>query len=291
MVILAVMPADRAAALRAERLEPPFERLKALHTPKRPPRPGDWLAERHEDGQSFAEFARSLPLVPTAARRAIYLQPIGDFSDAQRRVVALTADYVERFFGLPVRTREALPLAAVPAQARRRHPTWGIEQLRTTYLLDLLAAHRSDDALGLLGLTAQDLYPADDWNFVFGQALPRERVGVWSLYRNGDPSASPSEFRLCLRRTLTTAVHELAHLFGIAHCIAWECVMNGSNNAAEKDARPLWLCPTDLQKLCLATGYDPRTHFERLAEFAAANGFAEEAAYFERAREIVAGAK
>ena len=67
--------------------------------------------------------------------------------------------------------------------------------------------------------------------------------------------------------------------------------MNGSNNAAEKDARPLWFCPTDLQKLCLATGYDPRTHFERLAEFAAANGFAEEAAYFERAREIVAGAK
>jgi len=64
-----VMPADRAAALRAERLEPPFERLKALHTPKRPPRPGDWLAEHHEDGQSFAEFARSLPLVPTAARR------------------------------------------------------------------------------------------------------------------------------------------------------------------------------------------------------------------------------
>ena len=290
MLILAVMPADRAAALRAERLEPPFERLKVLHTPKRPSRPGDWLAEHHEDGQSFAEFARSLPLVPTAARRTIYLQPIGDFSDAQRRVVALTADYVERFFGLPVRTREALPLAAIPAHARRRHPAWGIQQLRTTYLLDLLAAHRPADALAVLGLTAQDLYPAEDWNFVFGQALPAERVGVWSLHRNGDPSASPSEFRQCLRRTLTTAVHELAHLFGIAHCIAWECVMNGSNNVAEKDARPLWLCPTDLQKLSLATGYDPKTHLERLAEFAAANGFAEEAAWLQRAREVVAGA-
>jgi hypothetical protein len=67
--------------------------------------------------------------------------------------------------------------------------------------------------------------------------------------------------------------------------------MNGSNNAAEKDARPLWLCPTDLQKLCLATGYDPRTHFERLAVFAAKNGFAEERAFFERAREVLAGAQ
>ena len=206
-------------------------------------------------------------------------------------MVALTADYVERFFGLPVRMRETLPLVAIPSHARRRHPAWGIQQLRTTDLLDLLAAHRPADALAVLGLTAQDLYPAEDWNFVFGQALPAEQVGVWSLYRNGDPSASPSEFRLCLRHTLTTAVHELAHLFGIAHCIAWECVMNGSNNVAEKDARPLWLCPTDLQKLSLATGYDPKTHLARLAGFAAANGFAEEAAWLARAREIVAGAR
>jgi hypothetical protein len=45
-----------------------------------------------------------------------------------------------------------------------------------------------------------------------------------------------------------------------------------------------------LQKLCLAGGYDPKTHLERLAEFAAAHGFAEEAAWFQRAREVVAGA-
>ena len=112
MLILAVMPADRAAALRAERLEPPFERLKALHTPKRPPRPGDWLAEHHEDGQSFAEFARSLPLVPTAAVRTISLQPIGDFSDAQRRVVALTADYARAALAeLPVQNLRSWPPA------------------------------------------------------------------------------------------------------------------------------------------------------------------------------------
>jgi archaemetzincin len=284
------MPPGRAAELRAEPLEPPFERLEVLHTPKRAPRPGDWLAEHPEDGQSFAEFARSLPLV-AAARRRIYLQPIGEFSDPQRRVIALAADYVDRFFALPLTTWEALPLDAIPPLARRRHPAWGNEQLRTTYLLHLLVARRPDDAGAVLGLTTEDLYPADDWNFVFGQALPAERVGVWSLYRNGNPSASASEFQLCLRRTITTAAHELAHLFGIAHCIAWECLMNGSNNAAEKDARPMWLCPTDLQKLHLATGYEPGKHFARLAEFAAANGFVDESAWFERAREIVSGAK
>src|SRR6266852_7569717 len=126
MLIPAAMPSDRAAALRAERLDPPFERLRALHTPKRPPRPGDWLAERHEDVQSPAEFARSLPLVPTAARRAIYLQPIGDFSDAQRRVVAVPQ---WRSFRLAVRVpplpaphaHDGGPRACAPVRHRPLH--------------------------------------------------------------------------------------------------------------------------------------------------------------------------
>src|SRR5882672_235932 len=138
MLILAVMPVDRAAALRAERLEPPFERLKALHTPKRPPRPGDWLAEHHEAGQSFAEFARSLPLAPTAAR---YLcrtcgpglprsSAGGLTSSANRRDLRpapLDPDQLRRTPGssAPARTTARSRLADTrgrAASSRRRHP-------------------------------------------------------------------------------------------------------------------------------------------------------------------------
>jgi archaemetzincin len=58
----------------------------------------------------------------------------------------------------------------------------------STYILrEVLEPERPADALAYLALTASDLWPRKGWNFVFGQANLRKRVGVWSLYRNGDP--------------------------------------------------------------------------------------------------------
>ena len=139
----------------------------------------------------------------------------------------------------------------MPPTARRR------DQILTTWVLDQLARQRPDDALALIALTAVDLYPDPSWNFVFGQASLTERVGVWSLWRNGTPGSA--EY---LRRTIMTAAHELTHMLGVQHCTAWECLMNGSNHQAEKDARPLALCPHDLAKLCIALGGCDPSPFE-----------------------------
>src|SRR5205814_332705 len=167
-----------------------------------------------------------------------------DFTAAQEETVRLTAEYIERFFGLPVKQIDPVPLGRVPAIARRTR--FGHEQILTSYVLRELL-HPSTDALAAIALTASDLYPDPAWNFVFGQASLTDRVGVWSIFRNGEPRDP-----LFLRRTLQTAVHELSHMLGIEHCIAYECLMNGSNHQAEKDARPLWLCPLCLAKLCAA---------------------------------------
>lgn len=276
----------RARQLRAERLEPPFERLKALHRPKVPPRQGDWLQAHREQGQSVAEYRNARPVRPERERSTLYLQPIGDFSEAQREVVRKTRDYLERFFGLRAVLKQPLPLSAIPASARRVHPAWGIPQVLTTYILEeVLLPRRPVDAVAFLALTAEDLYPDPSWNFVFGQASLRERVGVWSLYRNGDPGESREAFRLCLERTLKTASHEIGHMLGIQHCVAYECLMNGSNHRAEADARPLALCPADLEKLCWNVGDDPVARFGRLAEFASENGL--DASYAEQARAVM----
>lgn len=89
---------------------------------------------------------------------------------------------------------------------------------------------RPDDALAYLALTASDLWPGDGWNFVFGQANLRQRVGVWFIYRNGDPAQGEHAFRLCLRRTLAMATHEAGHVLTMKHCIAFACLMHGSNH-------------------------------------------------------------
>ncbi len=79
----------------------------------------------------------------------------------------------------------------------------------------------------------EDLYPDPRWNFVFGQASLRDHVGVFSFARY-DPvfygeSRSSRYQELLLWRSAKVLVHEVAHMFSLAHCIYYECVMNGSN--------------------------------------------------------------
>jgi archaemetzincin len=275
----------RAAELRGECLEAPFEALKALHVAKRPARPGDWLHAHREVGQTAAAYQRSRPVRPGRRWKAFDLQPLGDFSAGQGRLVTLTADYVGRFFGLPVRVLDPLPLASVPAWARRVHPAWNVEQVLTGYLLDeVLIPRRPRDSVGMVALTNVDLYPDASWDFVFGQASMGERVGVWSLFRAGELDNGPQAFRVGLRRTISTAAHEVGHMLSMPHCIAYECALNGSNHREEADARPLDLCPVCLQKLAWNVGCDPEERLERLVAFVREHGLHDDAEALERTR-------
>lgn len=261
--------------------------MRVLHAPKRPPGPEDWLSTRRERGQSLSAYRAAGPVRPDGAGRVLLLQPLGPFSEAQAEVAEAVRAWIAAFTGLTVRRLPGLPLSVVPDHARRRHPTWGMEQLHTRHLLEqLLRPRRPPEALALLAYTASDLYPDPDWNFVFGQASLGARVGVWSLYRAGDPVA---DRRRCFARAAATAVHEVGHVLSMAHCTAWECVMNGSNGRAEADARPPWLCPTCLAKLCWNLGIDPTARFRRLRGLAEGEGLVRASAYYEAALTLLRG--
>lgn len=257
----------RPEVLRREKLPPDFEVLNAFAVRKKKPGPHDWLAQHREDGQSYAEWQSVEHVRVTPERRYIYLQPLGSFSPAQQKVVDETADYVERYFGVPVRMKEPLPMSLVPAWAKRSNPNEGQRQLLTQWVLSELVQRRPDDALAYIALTPVDLYPEESWNFVYGQATLQHRVGVWSMWRFGDPAKSDKAFGETLHRTISTSVHELGHMLTIAHCIAWECVMNGINHDEEAMAAPLEPCPADLAKLCEATDCDLQERYDALIEF------------------------
>jgi archaemetzincin len=261
----------------------PFARLTPLHAPLAQPKPGEWLWHHQEPGQTFSEYTRSDPVKPDAQRRVLYIQPLGTFSGAQQRILNRTAEYMHLYFGLPVTKLKTLSLDIIPRKARRKHPSWGMDQILSTYVLDQVLIRRVPrDAVAVLALTASDLWPGEGWNFVFGQASLKSRVGVWSIYRNGDPEAGEAAFRLCLRRTLKTATHETGHMFSMLHCTAYECNMCGSNHRVESDRHPLWLCPVCLAKLTWATRAEPIPRYQRLAAFCTENGFTEEAEFFRR---------
>jgi len=270
------------------RLKAAIEAVKSLHTPMGEPLPGDWLTTYREDGQTFDEYLRSKQTLPSGKRGVLYVQPLGAFNDTQRKVIALTAKYMEAFFNLPVKLQSEKPLPVIPERARRIHPTWGDQQILTDYLLmEVLRPTLPDDAHALIAFTASDLYPGEEMNFVFGQASLSERVGVWSLYRLGAPDKSADDYRIFLLRTLKIATHETGHMFSFLHCTKYECNMNGTNHLGETDRHPLDACPECMAKICLATNYNPRARYERLAAFCRGQGLTREQQLFEKGAEAV----
>lgn len=258
--------------------------LIPLHERAGPPAAGDWLAEHEESGQTFAEYLDEVPVPADGSRHTIYVRPIGSFDAARQRVLDDTVVALCHWFGLAVVVEPAVSLADIPAEAQRRFPHGDWLQLHTGYLMRrVLRPGLPADAACRIGFVSADLWPGDGWNYVFGEASLRERIGVWSIYRNSDPGESPAAFRQCLLRTVKTATHELGHMLGMRHCIAWQCNLAGANHQQESDRQPWRLCPECLPKLLWATGVDGAARFRALAGWSRDHGLADEQAWFERA--------
>lgn len=56
-------------------------------------------------------------------------------------------------------------------------------------------------------------------------------------------------------------------MFGLDHCIYYECVMNGSDSIEESDSQPLFLCPICLRKLQKVIKFDFEKMYISLLEF------------------------
>jgi len=256
------------------------------------PGPNDWLAVHPEPGQSFEQFVRAGPNRPDKKRNILYLQPLGEFREgAAPRVEALRV-YAAAYFAMEVRTLPSLSLET-QSITTRRNATTGNRQLLTTDILTVLKKRIADDAFCLLGITMEDLFPEPSWNFVFGQASLRERVGVYSFARY-DPAfygelRGRDYVKTLLRRSCRVLVHETGHMFGLAHCVYFRCVFNGSNHLDESDARPMHECPVDLRKLHHSIGFDVPQRYASLYRFYRKAGFEEEAAWTRQRLERIVG--
>ncbi len=267
----------------AERLQPVIERFRPLGAPLGEPGPMDWRATHNDPKQTFKQYLRSRPVRPRGRRDTIYVQPLGEFTEQERKIVELTTAFLSAYFNCEVKVRNDLDASIIPPHKRRFRAEMGREQVLTTYVLrDVLKPRLPEDGAAIIALTAMDLWPGKGWNFVFGQASLKERVGVWSLSRFGDPEESEEAFRRCLLRTLKVASHETGHMFSLPHCVLYECNMNGSNNLRETDRHPLALCAECNAKVCWATRANPLKRCRSLELFCRTHGLEEEADRYER---------
>lgn len=277
-------PMDTIDVAHATTLRAAIKKLAPLHQLPAKPGPNDWLASHEEDGQSFEEYLESRPIRPTKERNKLYVLPLGSFDNRAAEIITESANFMSLYFQIPVVLMKTESLEQVPEHAKRKNPNNGVEQLLSTWVLDkYLKPQLPDDALAMIAFTSIDLWPGRGWNFVFGQASLRGRVGVWSMARNGDPNIDEKSYLLCLTRTLKTATHETGHMLSIAHCTAWSCNMAGSNNQEESDQHPLYLCPECVAKVCWSTGSDLSKRYNELLAFTQKHQLSESADFYLRA--------
>ena len=244
-----------------------FDQIEKNDTQLAKPVEGDWLYSHKEKGQSFDQFINSKHIVPTGESNIIYIRPIGNFNSLQNKQIELLRQYLEIFFQLKTKTLETVSNDVIPESARRI----GYEnnqQFLAGYILDnVLKKDKPLNRIALMGLTEVDLYPKPEWNFVFGLASYRDKVGVSSIYRLQDGKLTSENFNLCLSRLLKISSHEIGHMFGLHHCITADCVMNGSNSMSETDKSSIRLCSVCQRKLNSGIKYDNKKRLTELEKY------------------------
>ena len=136
--------------------------------------------------------------------------------------------------GMDVRIAKQRPLPQEAFDSRR-------QQYRAD---DFLRIARNEPGDRVLAVTNCDLY-ADNLNFVFGLAESFGKYAAISLCRLRI-GVDDEKFRL---RAVKEAVHELGHMFGLAHCARRSCVMVFSNTLGDTDRKETNWCEGCQRKL------------------------------------------
>ena len=228
------------------------------------PKPGEWLADHPEKGQTFEEYSKLKPMKPGKDRNKIYILPMGDFTEQESKIVNLTVEYIRLFYGIETIRMETIKDDLVPKDKRRMNEE-GKEQLDASFLLHkIIPDLKPEDGLVVMVLTSKDLYPKPSWNFVFGLATYSDGIGITSIARY-DPNNK--DYAIGLRRAIKTSAHEIGHMFKMRHCTHAMCVMNGVNSLSEDDQKPNTLCSVCLKKMAWNLGLNNKERFKRLISF------------------------
>jgi archaemetzincin len=163
----------------------------------------------------------------------IGVAPFGKVSDAALRGVAA---YIQTHLNL-----EAHILS--PFQ----DPAYAYDQKRGQYnaaiILKALNSMPFDEGVDkVICVMDVDLF-IPIFTHVLGEANEGGRYALASLYRLGKATDRlPASFDQIIERLVKVAVHELGHLFNMAHCLNTQCLMHYSGNLADLDRTSLTFC-------------------------------------------------
>ena len=236
------------------RMKKALKIITPLFDPIPKPGPSDWLADHDEDGQTYEAYISQRKNYVDETRNVIYIQPLEDIN---KEFVEKLSKFTQAYYhGLKVKIRKVVHLENLEVDNRKNEQIGKI-QYNATQILRELEGKLPTDSYCMIAICMSDLYPRDEWNYVFGLASIKNRTGVFSFARyqetffddEDEQETKLIENSQLLWRSSKVMVHEIGHMFGLRHCIYFNCVMNGSNNLEENDRKPIFMCPVCIRKL------------------------------------------
>jgi archaemetzincin len=198
------------------------ENIENFHKEIAIPRSSDWLWEHVEKGLSYKVYITGINTSPSKSHNVIYIQNL----DNNMEESFLTDRMLEHM-------RILLELYYPPMKAKLNPDNSSLETLkidnRNNYYLQYHAGQAIEkvtklipkDGLIIIGLTSYDIYPREEWNFVFGLADKMSGCGIFSFKRYYEELKSQYEGEeLQLQVTKLAGkvmLHEVGHLFGLPH--------------------------------------------------------------------------
>jgi archaemetzincin len=242
--------------------------LDDFYSEIRVPTKSDWLWDHKETGQTYKIYITGMYNSPSKTFNTVYINNL-DVGLENSFLDDSTFDHLKTLIELyyPGLKAKMLPKSQGFEQLgiTKRFNSPYI-QYNASQCAEKLPKILPKDGLLIIGLTSYDLYPAEEWNFVFGLANKQTGCGVFSFRRYYDEfEESSDKNRLMTKFAGRVMLHELGHLLGIKHCIYYNCLMNGSNHMKENFDKPFEVCPVCLRKLIGNLKFDVVDRFEGLA--------------------------
>ena len=165
-------------------------------------------------------------------KRIIGVVPVGDVPELVPKVIAA---HIIGYLKLPadILTPFKLPAAAFDEVHL---------QYNAASILSCFESAHYDNYDKVIGVFNVDLF-IPTFAYVFGEAKQGGKHALVSLFRltNGKEGCDPPSAILC-ERAAKVALHELGHLYNLAHCEETNCLMHYSGGIADLDNIPLYFC-------------------------------------------------